>query len=109
MEETGSNQESTNELTKSGPKPVIRFEDVSKRFIYNVERQQTLLESVISTFSRKSENKADLWAVCDVSFAVNSGQCLGIVGRNGSGKSTILLGYQTMLGSKVGCLGRNRV
>lgn len=32
----------------------------------------------------------DLWALRDVSFSVTEGQVLGILGRNGAGKSTIL-------------------
>jgi lipopolysaccharide transport system ATP-binding protein len=33
---------------------------------------------------------ADLWALKDVSFTVKQGEVLGIIGKNGAGKSTIL-------------------
>jgi lipopolysaccharide transport system ATP-binding protein len=34
--------------------------------------------------------KGDFWAVKDVSFSLDSGQALGIIGANGAGKSTML-------------------
>jgi ABC-type polysaccharide/polyol phosphate transport system ATPase subunit len=46
---------------------------------------------LVSFFSRRGRSASqDLWAVRDVTFSVQPGQCLGIIGRNGSGKSTIL-------------------
>ena len=72
--------------------PIIRFENVSKRFIFSPEKPQTILETVTSSFRRKSSGGESgyLWALHDVSFDVMPGQCLGLVGRNGSGKSTAL-------------------
>lgn len=72
---------------------IIRFQSVSKKFRFSKEAPQSVLEIFISAFSRKSKRDADsgdLWAVQDVSFDIYPGQTFGIVGRNGSGKSTIL-------------------
>ncbi len=73
--------------------PVVRFQNVSKKFRFAKETPQSILEIFISAFSRKSQqekDEEDLWAVNDVSFDIYPGQAFGIVGRNGSGKSTIL-------------------
>lgn len=73
-----------------GDDPIIRFQNVSKRFSFTKEKPQSVLETVISAFSRNRAEAKDLWAVNDVTFEVLPGQCFGIVGRNGSGKSTVL-------------------
>lgn len=71
----------------------IRFESVSKRFTMTTERPQTLLETVISVLKGQRLNRRrgeELWAVHNLDFELAPGECLGIVGRNGSGKSTVL-------------------
>ena len=71
--------------------PVISFRNVSKRFTFTSEKPQSILETLISIFSQRSRHpKQNLWAVRDLSFDVYPGQSLGIIGRNGSGKSTVL-------------------
>lgn len=71
--------------------PVLTFNHVNKRFTFSREKPQSVLETIISIFSRRSRHpKQDLWAVKDLSFDVYPGQSLGIIGRNGSGKSTVL-------------------
>lgn len=66
----------------------IRFDNVSKRFIIHHERPRSFQELVVNLFS--NGEREELWALQDVSFAVERGETLGLIGHNGSGKSTAL-------------------
>ena len=70
--------------------PAIRLQKVSKRFAFTPDTPQSVLESVISVVSRRRTKPQDLWAVRDVTFEIEPGRCVGIIGRNGSGKSSLL-------------------
>ncbi|MEJ2754194.1 MAG: ATP-binding cassette domain-containing protein [Chloroflexota bacterium] len=71
--------------------PAISFKNVSKRFTYSREQPQSIQETVASLIGRRNRRpKKVLWAVNNLSFDLYPGQSLGIIGRNGSGKSTVL-------------------
>ncbi|HUX88266.1 MAG TPA: ABC transporter ATP-binding protein, partial [Chloroflexota bacterium] len=68
--------------------PTIQLADVSKRFSLAGRRAASVRE-VIQSFTRRDEGKI-FWALRDVSFEVASGETIGLIGSNGSGKSTVL-------------------
>ena len=70
--------------------PAIRLQNVSKRFAFTPDTPQSVLESLIAFATRRRAKTQDLWAVRDVTFTIETGQCVGIIGRNGSGKSSLL-------------------
>ena len=77
----------------------VGFEHVSKRF--RLRDGKTLKETIPSLVNRSSMFNA----LDDLSFEVAWGETLGIIGRNGSGKSTIL---KLIAGVMTPTLGRVR-
>src|SRR4051812_14729568 len=68
----------------------LSFEHVSKRYLVKQERPGDVKRSLLGRLRALRGKSADFWAVRDVSFAVERGEVLGIIGHNGAGKSTIL-------------------
>ena len=71
----------------------VRLEHVSKRYELG-ERASTAREALSTRVKRVihkgPSDRTELWSLRDVSFSVAEGEALGILGRNGAGKSTIL-------------------
>lgn len=65
----------------------IEFRQVSKRF--QLEEGRTLREFLPALFRGRGWSEP-FYALRDVTFSVCRGETVGIIGRNGSGKSTVL-------------------
>jgi ABC-2 type transport system ATP-binding protein len=66
--------------------PAIEVVDISKRFRVYREKPTSLKQRLLSGRTRAE----DFWALTDVSFEVAQGGTLGLIGHNGSGKTTML-------------------
>jgi ABC-2 type transport system ATP-binding protein/lipopolysaccharide transport system ATP-binding protein len=71
--------------------PVIIAENVSKRFTLRHNHAGELKVRFLGLFHRsKRETLEDFWALRGISTTIGHGEAVGVVGRNGSGKSTFL-------------------
>lgn len=72
--------------------PYIQLKDVGLRFRLYRNRHPNLKEAVIQRLRRGGyENGySEFWALRNISISFEPGQRVGIIGRNGAGKSTML-------------------
>lgn len=76
---------------------VIEFDRVGKRYRKGRESARSLRNQLISfgNLITQSKNKTVLqsgsfWALSNISFFINQGETVGLIGHNGAGKSTVL-------------------
>jgi ABC-type polysaccharide/polyol phosphate transport system ATPase subunit len=67
--------------------PAIRMSNVGKRYV-KYEDTPALLTSILRMGTRT--RRSQLWAVRGLELEVEQGETIGIIGRNGSGKTTTL-------------------
>jgi len=70
-------------------KSILEVKNVSMKFNLSKEKVDTLKDFVIKSL-KKDIHYNEFWALKDVSFKLDKGDRLGILGLNGAGKSTLL-------------------
>ena len=68
---------------------VVKVENVSMRFNLSSEKFDSFKEYIIKSI-KNQVSYDEFWALKEVSFEVLQGDSLGLIGLNGSGKSTML-------------------
>ncbi|MBN1872985.1 MAG: ABC transporter ATP-binding protein [Anaerolineae bacterium] len=68
----------------------VEFKNVSKRFILQHARATSFQETLVGLFRRQKRSSENFWVLQDVSFQLEAGKSIGLIGVNGTGKSTVL-------------------
>lgn len=85
---------------------MIKVENVSVKYLMTYDRVKSMKEYLVQMVKGKIKYE-EFWALKNVSFEVQKGEVMGIIGHNGAGKSTLLKVISGILKPTEGCVQVN--
>jgi lipopolysaccharide transport system ATP-binding protein len=74
---------------------VIKIENLSKKYVIGAKDNRFLYERISNSFKslfsrNRKQQETEFWALRDINLEIKQGDVVGIIGKNGTGKSTLL-------------------
>lgn len=74
----------------SKDKVAINISNLSKRYLIGKKKDSSLRGTLSSIFKTGNASEEEFWALKDINLEISKGDVIGIIGKNGAGKSTML-------------------
>ncbi len=83
--------------------PAVMVRGLGVKYNLKLTRRRTLRETLAQSLrGAHTRQTTDFWALRDIDFDVHAGESVGVLGRNGCGKSTLMMAIAGVIGPDTG-------